>query len=106
MEPDFDIANLVVFQTEDYQNLIQDGGRPSHPISRLLTIANDPGSFLDILQFWQTHPDDWAVFGRQWDRWVEFRDAQQHHRGKGPHYALKRYQNDCANLLLRYNINI
>lgn len=79
-------------QTEYYNSLVNEGDRPSHPVSLGRDVAKDPGGYHEILSFWQTspnHPDDWMVFERQRGEWRRFRQYQQLHRNKGcfPQYV-------------------
>jgi len=50
----------VQLETECYNNLVSDNGRPSHPISLLEAIISNPGQYREILSFWQDHPDEWS----------------------------------------------
>ncbi|KAJ2900037.1 hypothetical protein MKZ38_002690 [Zalerion maritima] len=43
-----------------YNALVADGGRPSHPLRLLKTVVQEPGSFRNILAFWQDRPDDYT----------------------------------------------
>ena len=54
-------------QTEYYNTLIREGGRPSHPVSLGRDILEDPGEYREILSYWQLHNHDaenrkWEVF--------------------------------------------
>lgn len=70
-------------QTENYNELVKHGGRPSHPLSRLEDIVKDPGEYREILSFWQDGRDDrWMVFGAQSRRWYDFRRLQRFARGQ------------------------
>jgi hypothetical protein len=56
----------IQYQTECYNKLVEDGGRPSHPLIRLEDIVKDPGEYREILSFWQGkygRGDEWEVFG-------------------------------------------
>ncbi len=77
-------------QTEHYNALVNEGGRPSHPVSLGRDVAKDPGGYHEILSFWQSHPDDWMVFERQMGEWRRFREYQQRHRNEGcfPQYVV------------------
>lgn len=80
----------VRLETESYNLLVAEGGRPSHPISSLEDVVRNPGQYREILSFWQDHPDDWMVFGMQLCRWREFRRYQQSMRrsDRFVHYAI------------------
>ena len=69
-------------ETRSYNMLVDNGGRPSHPLSRLEDIANDPGEYREILSFWQSREDEWRVFGGQFGRWRAFRRLQRFARGQ------------------------
>lgn len=73
-------------ETEYYNGLINDGGRPSHPISLGYDIAKNGEKYREILSFWQTdpdHPDSWKVYGCQLVEWESFREHQRSERKKG-----------------------
>ncbi|MCJ1260127.1 hypothetical protein MMC24_007967 [Lignoscripta atroalba] len=73
-------------ETEYYNTLIKEGGRPSHPISLGRDVAKNPGEYREILSFWQTapnHPDFWEVFGKQMNEWRAFRQRQRYMRDQG-----------------------
>jgi hypothetical protein len=67
--------------------LVDDGGRPSHPLTRLEDIVENPGEYREILTFWQgkyadPDEDEWRVFGTQLGRWKDFRGLQRFARGQ------------------------
>lgn len=64
-------------ETAAYHALINEGGRPSHPLSRLRSIVASPGQYHDILAFWQDQSDEWQVFSKQLSRWQMFRAHQR-----------------------------
>ena len=69
--------NAKLYKREAYQELIDSGGRPTHPIEQMEEIVKDPGELHEILTFWQTLGGgpisyNWAVFSRQRARWIEF----------------------------------
>ncbi|KAF2185518.1 hypothetical protein K469DRAFT_726674 [Zopfia rhizophila CBS 207.26] len=70
-------------QTEAYHALINNGGRPSHPLSLLKDIVKNLGEYREILSFWQDRgkPEDWKVFIIQLSRWEDFRRLQRFARG-------------------------
>jgi hypothetical protein len=75
----------IQFQTDCYNKLVEDGGRPSHPLIRLEDIVKNPGEYREILSFWQGkygRGDEWEVFGGQWGRWYDFRRLQRFARGQ------------------------
>ncbi len=75
-------------ETRCYNALVEAGGRPSHPLSRLGDIVKDPGEYRDILSFWQRksqlilerEKDEWKVFSSQLVRWHDFRRLQRYAR--------------------------
>ncbi|KAF2257131.1 hypothetical protein BU26DRAFT_546274 [Trematosphaeria pertusa] len=77
-------------QTGYYKMLVDDGGRPSHPLSRLEDIVKDPGEYREILSFWQEKaqhtiellPGEWKVFETQLWRWKDFQSLQRFARGQ------------------------
>ncbi|KAF2191913.1 hypothetical protein K469DRAFT_735781 [Zopfia rhizophila CBS 207.26] len=71
-------------QTEVYHALINDGGRPLHPLSLLKDIIKSPGEYREILSFWRDRgkPNDWKVFIDQLSRWEDFRRLQKFARGQ------------------------
>jgi hypothetical protein len=85
-----DLAN----ETEDYNTLVREGGRPSHPVSLGRDILDDPGKYREILSYWQLHNHDaegrvWKVFRSQMCEWQAFREWQRKNRAQGrfPKYA-------------------
>ncbi|KAG4437684.1 hypothetical protein IFR05_006846 [Cadophora sp. M221] len=52
-------------QTECYNTLITEGGRPSHPVSLGRDILENPGEHHEILSYWQLVSDD--AEGRTWE---------------------------------------
>jgi hypothetical protein len=90
-----DLAN----ETEYYNTLIREGGRPSHPVSLGRDVLEDPGEYREILSYWQLHNGDaenrkWKMFRSQMCEWQIFLEYQREHRQEGrfPTYinALKR----------------
>ncbi|TFB07568.1 hypothetical protein CCMA1212_001150 [Trichoderma ghanense] len=65
------------FQAAAYETLVQDGGRPSHPLGLLERIVFSPGRYRGILAFWQDRSDEWQVFHKQLSRWQAFRTHQR-----------------------------
>ena len=65
-----------------YNQLISDGGRPSHPISLDYDFARNSEEYCEILSFWHIHSSvyPWRVFSRQWCVWKRFRDHQRYVR--------------------------
>jgi hypothetical protein len=75
-------------ESRNYYALVDDGGRPSHPLGRLEDIAMDPGEFREILSFWQSWhltENNCGVFENQLSRWEAFRALQRFARmARGP----------------------
>ncbi|PGH18198.1 hypothetical protein AJ80_04585 [Polytolypa hystricis UAMH7299] len=69
--------------TEDYHKLVEDGGRPSHPLSLLEDIGKDPSDYSEILSFWTgLHGEPhYKAFTAQLWRWESFRQLQRYARG-------------------------
>ena len=65
-----------------YNQLISDGGRPSHPISLDYDIARNSEEYREILSYWRRGGSkySWMVFSRQWGEWRCFRDHQRYMR--------------------------
>ncbi|MCJ1246658.1 hypothetical protein MMC30_003867 [Trapelia coarctata] len=82
-EDDPDDSFALQNETGYYNRLVNEGGRPSHPISLGRDIITDPGEYREILSFWQIHEEDWMVFGRQLSEWQRFRDQQCRMREQG-----------------------
>ena len=88
------------YETECYNTLVNDGGRPSHPIRFLEHVVRSPGRYREILSFWQDHPDEWRVFGKQSERWRDFRRHQRSMREDG---RFAEYAADAKDRLARHN---
>ena len=72
-------------ETESYNALVDDGGRPSHPLGLLEDIVKNPGEYREILTFWQgkyPQEDEWRVFSSQLAGWDDFRRLQRFARGQ------------------------
>ncbi|TVY64159.1 hypothetical protein LSUE1_G008648 [Lachnellula suecica] len=74
-------------EIESYNALVNDNGRPSHPISLGYDVANNLEEYREILSFWNTSSSDpygWMVFGPQLHKWKQFRESQRRMRTDGP----------------------
>lgn len=76
-------------ETEYYHKLINDGGRPSHPVSLGYDSAKDLEEYREILSYWNPDPNpsdeySWMVFREQEGRWAEFRESQRRMRTDNP----------------------
>ncbi|KJZ79925.1 hypothetical protein HIM_00639 [Hirsutella minnesotensis 3608] len=72
-------------ETEAYNDLVSDGGRPLYPISLVEQVSRNPEEHRPVLcPFWG-YPRDtqlsWLVFRRQLKRWRDFRKWQIDNRG-------------------------
>ncbi|KAM3555457.1 hypothetical protein MY1884_005578 [Beauveria asiatica] len=68
-------------ETEAYQNLVNDGGRPVYPISLIQEVYRDTKHYAEILRPWQMYKDSPdGIFQRQWRRWQAFREWQNDNR--------------------------
>ncbi|KAL7949445.1 hypothetical protein V8C42DRAFT_310910 [Trichoderma barbatum] len=70
----------VETETLAYHSLVNEGGRPSHPLGMLQSIVSAPGKYRDILAFWQDQSDEWQVFSKQLTRWRMFMSHQRSSR--------------------------
>lgn len=61
----------------NYNELVSDGGRPCYLIALLDDVSENPKKYRVMLRPWQDSPDTswpkWKVFGRQLQRWEDFR---------------------------------
>ncbi|KAM4060780.1 hypothetical protein HRG_001688 [Hirsutella rhossiliensis] len=73
-------VDAVDRETEAYNELMDNGGRPSHPLELLQTIVEAPGEYRDILSYWQSHPNQWQVFRKQLSAWKNFQAFQMRSR--------------------------
>lgn len=83
------------FERRDYNDLVEEGGRPLYSCDLIDEVARDPFSHWDMLRPWVDHdinfepdPDpeadlhvDWTVFGPQLGSWRDFCDWQKFNRG-------------------------
>ena len=69
-----------------YNKLIENGGRPSHPISLGDNGARNLEDYREILSYWKSpsHRYEWMVFMDQFGLWSEFCEAQRRMRIDGP----------------------
>ncbi|PQE09032.1 ankyrin 23 unc44 protein [Rutstroemia sp. NJR-2017a BBW] len=82
-------------ETGYYHKLINDGGRPSHPIGLGYDVAKNMEEYREILPFWNPHcnPSDeygWMVFAKQEHKWKQFRESQGRMRTDGRFAAYNR----------------
>lgn len=68
-------------ETKAYQELLDLGGRPTHPIDAMQTFAAEPPpEYSDILSYWRipNRAEPWfATFQKQLNRWESFRKIQK-----------------------------
>ncbi|TAQ86163.1 hypothetical protein B7494_g5510 [Chlorociboria aeruginascens] len=80
----------LAHETDCYNTLIREGGRPSHPVSLGRDVLEDLGQYREIISYWQSGEYDWQVFQRQMGAWRAFLEFQRKHRDKKgdfPQYA-------------------
>ncbi|KAK3700523.1 hypothetical protein LTR37_015924 [Vermiconidia calcicola] len=65
-----------------YHDIIQDGGRPSHPPDDAsFDILKEPGEYANIISYWTNGwPDRRCILQAQWSRWKDFRQYQDRKR--------------------------
>ncbi|KAJ6439222.1 MFS general substrate transporter [Purpureocillium lavendulum] len=72
-------------ETDAYNDLICDGGRPVYPISLIEQVSRNPEEHHGMLRPFWSYPLDyqtpWLVFHRQLKRWQDFRTWQIDNRG-------------------------
>ncbi|KAK7429741.1 hypothetical protein QQZ08_003767 [Neonectria magnoliae] len=71
-------------ETNCYDDLVLDGGRPLFPIEQLEAVSRDPKPRLKMLKSWILPLDTkekWKVFTRQFRWWQNFRKWQTDNRG-------------------------
>ncbi|RBA11761.1 hypothetical protein FPRO05_14263 [Fusarium proliferatum] len=73
-------------ETEAYNELLNDGGRPLYPIDLIQDVYRAPDNYAGILRPWQeslaqSRPE--GTFQRQLQRWQDFRKWQNDNRGRG-----------------------
>ncbi|QSS54251.1 hypothetical protein I7I53_01747 [Histoplasma capsulatum var. duboisii H88] len=66
-------------ETESYKELVEDGGRASHPFSNTEDIYKCPGELRELLSFWngRGNQQQEALFTAQLARWKQFRMFQR-----------------------------
>ncbi|KAG5769707.1 hypothetical protein H9Q72_003112 [Fusarium xylarioides] len=77
-------AHRTRHEIEAYHELINDGGRPSYSIDLVREAYRDPDKYAEILRPWQetlTQIRAEGIFGRQLQRWQDFRKWQNDNRG-------------------------
>ncbi|PGH32994.1 hypothetical protein GX50_04209 [[Emmonsia] crescens] len=73
-----DRRQLLREETEAYHALVEDGGRPSHPLNLPHDIFKDPGEYQQIVSFWKgRNGQNESLFTSQMSRWKDFRKFQR-----------------------------
>lgn len=77
-----------VHETQAYDDLVKDGGRPLYPNHLIDEVCGNPFPYWDMLRPWVRYPDhpsklDASVFHAQSSHWLEFRRWQAHNRREG-----------------------
>jgi hypothetical protein len=94
------------YEIKCYNALVEAGGRPSHPLSRLDDIIKDPGEYREILSFWQGEfpkKDEWRVFSIQLRRWQDFQRLQRYARVQnGYDYWRSEWEDECKRHRLKH----
>ena len=72
-------------ETIAYNDLVNDGGRPSYPVYLINQVSQNPEQYREVLQPWQEWPDTsppwWEdVLRTQRKRWLDFRHWQEDNR--------------------------
>lgn len=86
-------------ETECYNTLVNEGGRPSHPVSLGRDVLENPEDYGEILSYWDSGRCDCQVFRQQMGVWREFRAYQQHTREEG---RFPRYYQRVQKRLAKY----
>ena len=80
-----ELRDRIDAETEAYNDLVSDGGRPLYPLSLIEQVCRKPEEHCNILwPFWDYPRDSqvsWLVFRRQLKRWQAFRNWQIDNRG-------------------------
>jgi len=79
------LRDLIDEETEAFNDLVCDSGRPLYPISLMAEVSRNPEEYRDKLRPFWDYPRDsqvsWLVFQRQLKRWHAFRNWQIDNRG-------------------------
>lgn len=71
-------------ETEAYNALLDEGGRPLYPITLLELVSKNPENYQEMLRPWLALPDvnppEWEVFMKQLRNWKAFRRWQKYNR--------------------------
>ncbi|KAI9772281.1 MAG: hypothetical protein M1840_001030 [Geoglossum simile] len=81
-------------ERESYDTLVQEGGRPSHPIHLGFDVLSNPGEYKDIISYWDCIPGTGRLlYLTQLNVWRKFcerqRKIRQHYQNKFPDYQQK-----------------
>ncbi|RMD43977.1 hypothetical protein DV735_g1088, partial [Chaetothyriales sp. CBS 134920] len=76
--------DLTMCETEDYYELVNEGGRPLYPVNLIQDIFQDPDNYAELLWPWQVNispVSPLGIFQKQLQRWQDFRKWQNDNRG-------------------------
>ncbi|KPM39122.1 hypothetical protein AK830_g7449 [Neonectria ditissima] len=77
--------DLTMCETEDYHELVNEGGRPLYPVDLIQDIFQDPDNYAELLWPWQVNispVSPLGIFQKQLQRWQDFRKWQNDNRGR------------------------
>ncbi|ATY65357.1 hypothetical protein A9K55_001234 [Cordyceps militaris] len=78
------LVDPTIRETEAYQELVNDGGRPLYPIDLIHNMFQHPDNYAETLRPWQVNISPVSpsgIFQKQLQRWQNFRKWQNDHRG-------------------------
>ena len=99
-----EVERVLRIELEAYNALVDEGGRPSHPIGPNFDILDEPGDYKEIITYWQGHTSR-LLFTCQLEHWRKFRRCQQvtrqYHLQRG---ALSVYEEDIRELRQKFGL--
>ncbi|KAK7403871.1 hypothetical protein QQX98_010375 [Neonectria punicea] len=75
----------TIGETEDYYELVHEGGRPLYPVDLIQDMFRDPDNYAETLRPWQVNISPVSpsgIFQKQLQRWQDFRKWQNDNRGR------------------------